>query len=90
MEAAMHEHGLMKKLLAQAEAEAAKRGGALRTVKVRLGAMASSDPDHFRGDFEHVCEETGREGLGLEIEVDAARPSGVELIGVELAGSDAG
>ncbi|MEZ4340249.1 MAG: hypothetical protein R3B82_26805 [Sandaracinaceae bacterium] len=77
----------MTKLLRRATDEAAARGGRLRGVVVRLGAMATSDPDHFRGDFEHVREELGLPALTLEIEVDEDHPAGVELLSVVLEGS---
>lgn len=80
----MHEHGLMTRLLTRARAEAEARGGALRGVQVRLGAMASSDPDHFRGDFEHVREELGFGPVELEIEVAPDHPAGVELLSVTV------
>ena len=80
----MHEHGLMTKLLRTAEAEAARRGGVLRTIRVRLGAMASSDPDHFRGDFEHVREELGLGPIGLDIESEPDHPAGVEILSIEV------
>lgn len=83
----MHEHGLMTKLLRRATDEAASRGGRLRGVVVRLGALASSDPDHFRGDFEHVREELGLPALTLELDVDPDHPAGVELVSVILEAS---
>ncbi len=82
----MHEHGLMTRLLRTASEEADKRGGALRKVRVRLGALASSDEAHFRGDFEHVREELGMRDVELEIELAPERPSGVEITGIEVAG----
>ncbi|MBX3275698.1 MAG: hypothetical protein KF729_35890 [Sandaracinaceae bacterium] len=80
----MHEHGLMTKLLRSAEREARERGAALRGVVVRLGAMASSDPDHFRAEFEHVTEELGLGPLTLEVHAAPDHPAGVELLSVVL------
>lgn len=80
----MHEHGLMTKLLRAAQSEADRRGGALRRVRVRLGALATG-ADHFRGDFEHVREELGLQRVELEIELAPDRPAGVELIGIEVS-----
>jgi Zn finger protein HypA/HybF involved in hydrogenase expression len=80
----MHEHGLMTKLLVTAEAQATVRGGALRAVHVRLGARAASDPEHFRGDFEHVREELGMGPVRLELEVAPEHPGGVELLSIEV------
>ena len=82
----MHEHGLMTRLLTRARDEATRRGGTLRGLRVRLGAMASSDPEHFRGDFEHVREELGFGALDLELELAPEHPAGVELLAVEIAG----
>lgn len=81
----MHEHGLMTRLLRRATEEAARRGGALRGVRVRLGALNATDPDHFRGDFEHVREELGLAEVALEIELAPEHPAGVELLSVEIA-----
>lgn len=80
----MHEHGLMTKLLRRASDEATARGGTLRGLVVRLGALASHDTEHFRGDFEHVREELGLPALTLELEVDPDHPAGVELVSVIL------
>ena len=82
----MHEHGLMTKLLRKAEDEARRRGGVLRRVRVRLGALTSTGPEHFRGDFEHVCEELGMGGVELDVEVAPDHPAGVELLSIEVAG----
>jgi len=80
----MHEHGLMTKLLKQASGEAAARGGELRCIRVRLGAMATSDEEHFRGDFEHVREELGMHPITLEVEMAPDHPAGVELLSIEV------
>jgi Zn finger protein HypA/HybF involved in hydrogenase expression len=82
----MHEHGLMNRLLDAATRESAARGAALVGITVRLGALSSSDPAHFRHEFEHVCEERGLGAISLQIECDSERPSGVELVSVDLAG----
>jgi Zn finger protein HypA/HybF involved in hydrogenase expression len=81
----MHEHGLVTRLIERARREAEARGGTLRGMRVRLGALSSSDPAHLREEVEHVCLEHGYGPLGLEIEVDPDRPSGLELVSVELA-----
>lgn len=82
----MHEHGLIDRLLDRALDEAARRGGTLRAVRVRLGAMATSDPEHFRGDFEHVREERGLHQVALRLETAPDHPAGVELLSIEVAG----
>jgi Zn finger protein HypA/HybF involved in hydrogenase expression len=80
----MHEHGLMTRLLVTAEAQAKVRGGTLRGVHVKLGARAASDPEHFRGDFEHVREELGLGAVRLTLEVAPDHPGGVELVSIEV------
>lgn len=82
----MHESGLADRLLALAEAEARARGKRLVGVRVRLGALAATAPERLRADFEHLREHHGRTGAALEIEVDPDRPSGVEIVGIEVAG----
>lgn len=81
----MHEHGLMTKLLRQAEHEAKTRGATLRGVEARLGALYGADEAHFRHEFEHVCEELGLGALSLTVTVEPERPAGVELVRVLLA-----
>lgn len=75
---------MMTKLITRAQDEAAQRGGALKKITVRLGAMSSSDPDHFREDFEHVREELGLGPIELEIELAPDHPAGVELLSIRV------
>ncbi len=81
----MHEHGLMTRLIERAIEAAEERGGALRAIKVRLGAMATSDEAHFRGDFEHVREELGVGPIDLEVEMAPDHPAGVEIVSIVVA-----
>ncbi len=81
----MHEHGLMEKLLATAQSKAAERGGKLRRLRVRLGAMSTSTPEHFRDDFIHVRDELGLSDIELTVEAAPDRPAGVELLSVEIS-----
>lgn len=81
----MHEHGLMTKLLRSAQAEAETRGGALREIRVRLGALSSSDPAHFRSDFEHVRDELGLGPIEVTIEPAPDHPAGVELLSIVVS-----
>lgn len=81
----MHEHGLMTKLIATAQRKARERGGVLRGLNVRLGAMSTSTPDHFHAEFTHVCDELGLSDLELTVETAPDRPAGVELISIEIA-----
>lgn len=80
----MHEHHLCDRLLDAALEQAQHRTARLVGVRVRLGAMSGSDPDHLRGDFEHVCEERGLGPLDLLVELAPEHPSGLELVGVLL------
>ena len=80
----MHEHGLMTRLLRRAQDEADARGARLRGIDARLGALYGADEAHFRHEFEHVCEELALGALQLPVEVDANRPTGVELVRVHL------
>jgi Zn finger protein HypA/HybF involved in hydrogenase expression len=80
----MHEHGLVMRLIEKARREASARGGTLRAMRVRLGALSTSDAAHFREEVEHVCQEHGLGPIGLEIEEDRDRPSGLELVSIEL------
>jgi Zn finger protein HypA/HybF involved in hydrogenase expression len=81
----MHEHGVITRLLGLALEEARRRGGRLAVVRVRLGALAASTPEHFREDFERVCAELGARGAQLEIEPSPDHPAGVELLSVDIA-----
>lgn len=80
----MHEHGLMERLLARANAEASARGKRLAGVRVRLGALGPEE-QRFRADFAHLREHHGL-AVTLELEVLPDYPGGVELLGIELVG----
>lgn len=79
----MHEHGLMDRVLARAEAEARKRGGRLSGLRVRLGALGPEE-ERFRADFAHLRDHHGLD-LRLDLVVEPDYPGGVDLIGIELA-----
>jgi Zn finger protein HypA/HybF involved in hydrogenase expression len=82
----MHEHGLVDRLMERALAEAAARGKRLRAVHVRLGAMATLDETALRAAFEHVLEHLGRDDVALVVERWPDRPTGIELVGIDLGG----
>jgi Zn finger protein HypA/HybF involved in hydrogenase expression len=82
----MHEHGLVDRLLERALAEAEARGGRLAAVHVRLGALASLDEARLRADFEHVLDHLDRRDVRLSVEHDPDRPSGLELVGIDVTG----
>jgi Zn finger protein HypA/HybF involved in hydrogenase expression len=81
----VHHLGVISKLLRAAAEEASRRGGSLRRVRVRLGALASLDEAHFREDFGLAREQLGMTRVELEVERAPDRPSGVELVGIEVA-----
>lgn len=81
----MHEHGVITRLLGLALEGARQRGGRLAGVRVRLGALSASTPDHFREDFERVCAELGARTVRLEIELLPDHPAGIELLSIDVA-----
>lgn len=86
----MHEHGILDRLLERALDEARRRGGALRGVRVRLGALAASTPTRVREDFAHLLSHLGDPAVTLEIEEAPEHPAGVELVAIDVAGSRGG
>lgn len=80
----MHEHGLVDRLMQAALAEAEQRGALLRAVHVRLGALASLDEARLRADFAHVLEHLGRSDIALHVEQAPDRPSGLEIVGIDV------
>jgi Zn finger protein HypA/HybF involved in hydrogenase expression len=80
----MHEHGLVDRLLERALAEATARGGRLRAVHVRLGALAPLDEPALRALFAHVLGHLGRDDVALVVTHAPDHPAGVELTGVDL------
>lgn len=81
----MHESGVIRRLVELALDEAARRGGRLRAIEVRLGALAGGSPEHLREHFEHELARRGQAGIALRIEEQPAYPGGVELVGIELS-----
>jgi len=81
----MHETGLIRRLLELAREEAHRRGGRLRAIDVRLGALAGGSPEHMREHFEIEAGALGLADLVLNITEAPEHPAGVELTGIELA-----
>ena len=81
----MHESGLIRRLIEAARAEAEARGGSLRAIHVRLGALAGGSPAHLREHFEIELERMGLPAMRLHIAEAPEHPAGVELTGIELA-----
>ncbi|PRP96542.1 hypothetical protein ENSA5_36180 [Enhygromyxa salina] len=81
----MHESGIIRKLIETARAEAERRGGRLRAIELRLGALAGGSADHLRGHFELELERLGLSDIRLDIREAAAHPAGVEITAIEIA-----
>ena len=67
----MHEFALMKDLMREIHATAAREGAtSVVAVKVRLGALSHMTPSHFREHFE----DSSRGGIaaGARVDVDVA------------------
>ena len=80
---------MIRRLIEIARAQARERGGELRAVHVRLGALAGGTPGHLR---EHFAIELAALGLaGIELHVVAApdEPTGVEITGIEVTACEA-
>jgi Zn finger protein HypA/HybF involved in hydrogenase expression len=81
----MHESGVIQKLVQIAFDEAARRGGRLRAISVRLGVLAGGSPEHLRDHFEHELARRGVADIELRIDAQPAYPGGVEITGIELS-----
>ena len=69
----MHEHSLVRGLVAQAEAAARAQGAArILVVRVKLGPLAHVDPEHLREHFGQAARGTLPEAAVLEIETTTA------------------
>ena len=79
----MHETGIVRDLVRRLQA-AAKDAGALRvsSVEVRLGALASFSPAHFREHFDEEVRGTLAAGATLRIRVsdDAGDPHAQDVM----------
>lgn len=87
----MHEHALMRDLMAQIAAVAGVEGAKRVTrVRVRLGALSHFTPEHFREHFEDASRGTVADGATLDARVDADIADGragevvLESVEVEL------
>jgi hydrogenase nickel incorporation protein HypA/HybF len=88
----MHEHALMKDLIAKIESEAAAAGAVrVSCVRVRLGALSHFTVEHFREHFEDASRGTVAEGAQVEAEVGTshteAGAQGVLLESIDLVTS---
>jgi hydrogenase nickel incorporation protein HypA/HybF len=68
----MHEFSLIADLMRKIEAVASEQGARkVRSVKVKLGALAHISSDHFREHFVHAARGTIAEGARLDVEVSS-------------------
>ncbi|MBI4604849.1 MAG: hypothetical protein HY721_23040 [Planctomycetes bacterium] len=81
----MHESGIADKLIALARAEAARRGGRLRAVRVRLGALAEASAEQLRAALDHLRAEHGLD-VAVDLRLDPGYPGGVEIESLEIEG----
>ena len=66
----MHEGTLIRDLVKKIQAVASENGAEkVRTVRVKLGALAHCSPEHFREHFVEESKGTCAEGAELEIEL---------------------
>jgi len=80
----MHDRSTMDSLMRKIEALAREHGGRrITAVRVRLGALATMDPDHFREHFELASRGTPAEGATVEA-ATTQDLYGVFLLDVEL------
>ncbi len=91
----MHEHALMRDVMARIEAVARAEGATRVTrVSVRLGALSHFTPEHFREHFVDAASGTAAEGATVDAVVDGdisdAHAAGVRLEAVEVELPDAG
>jgi hydrogenase nickel incorporation protein HypA/HybF len=69
MEAAMHEHSLLRGLMHQIEELARQNGaGRVSAVRLKLGPLAHIEPDHLREHFVEAACGTLAAGARLDIE----------------------
>ena len=79
----MHEHALMRDVVARVEAVARDEGASCVTaVRVRLGALSHFTPEHFREHFEDAARGTVAEGAAIEAELsgDIADPLAANVL----------
>jgi hypothetical protein len=81
----MHESGLIRRLIDLALQEAEGRGGALRAIHVRLGALAGGTEDHLRDHFEHELATMDLGDIQLHMSTEPDHPAGIEITAVEIA-----
>ena len=87
----MHEHVLMRDVMAKIEGVARADGASRVTrIRVRLGALSHFTPEHFREHFDDAARGTIAEGAEVDAVLldDLADPDagGVVLESVEVEG----
>lgn len=63
----MHEYGMMESILADAQAEAERRGATVLAIRVELGELASVNPESLETAFMALTKGTPLDGVCLEI-----------------------
>ncbi len=67
----MHEHALLKNMLAKVEDIAVEhRALRIRGLSVKLGALSHLDEQHFMEHFQMAAKGTVAEGARVQVELD--------------------
>lgn len=67
----MHEHALLKNMLAKVEDIAVEyKAPRIRSLTVKLGALSHLDEEHFLHHFELASKGTVAEGAAVKVECD--------------------
>jgi hypothetical protein len=75
---------MIRRLIETAQSEARERGGELRAVHIRLGALAGGSPEHIKEHFLIEARALGLDNIALHISEAPDHPAGVEITGLEV------
>ncbi len=79
----MHEHSLIKNLIKKIE-DIAKKNNArnVTSIKIKLGALCHTTPEHFHGHFDPLAAGTIAEGATVDfiVSTDINDPHAEEII----------
>lgn len=78
----MHEHSLIRNLVAKIHQLATRQSGRLVGARLRLGALAHISSEHLQEHFQQETAGTALEGLQLEIveQADIHHPEAQDII----------
>ncbi len=79
----MHEHSLIKNLIKKIESIAQDNGAEKVTnIRIKLGALSHTSPEHFRGHFDPLSIGTIAEGAMIDfiVSTDTDDPRAQEII----------